>query len=674
MKHENKIKIISIIPAILIALLVIYFNKTNYANNNLFRFTHVVSSGNKISYSCALETALKDATLKTEQKSFICSIEKPVNSETFLDLLIYLKNAGAKNVIIDADSSLISKYNKIDEINNLFAENPKLFIETLCWNRSKSFVSHNSDSNINSFFSIRSHFPLSYTAAPQPAPNMFCTNKIHFCPYTENTGTMQDFLFRLDKKYVVTLPFALYAAKYDMKISDLRFEKNSIKIGGKTFYYDSQVRFAFKGGFVPHEKPEIFSIENKEKADVSDSLVFITSPKYKYSESDMFNWISIVLGQLRLLEHADPMFFPPEWISFLLSLMIFVLIFLLVVWINQFLPSFMILCTCFFSNFILYFFTVNFQNINYPLVGCILAAATGFVCAETVLFCKNKLWQFEVFKLFTHSAAMPLQKKIASDIATNKLKLSSQRVNAVFIQCEISGLPSSNTDSEEYMIHKNEIASDIESCICENNGIVCSVLSGYYSQLFDDKQYIYNPLNTVKQCRQRAFGRNMIIAVHHENEYFGYTKHICGKNKSFDEYKPLGNSLLFTEKMIKIAKKFNIKTVVSESMVKIISSQSGDKPHIRMLDRIKIKDTSFSERLFELIPEEDFQQKESLIELFHAGLKLCEQREWKHAAEYFSRCLKIDKNDMPSIVYLQRCKKFTTVSPKENWDGIYEID
>lgn len=669
MKRENKIKIISTIPAILIIMLVIYLSKTNYANNHLFRFTHVIPSGNKISYSSAHEAASK-----TIQKSFICSIEKPVSSEIFLDLLIYLKNAGAKNIIIETSSSLISKYNKIDEINNLFAENPKLFIETLRWDCAKSFVSHNPDSGINSLFSIRSRFPLSYTTTPQPVPSLFRTNKIHFCPYTENTGTMQDFLFRLNKKYVVTLPFALYAAKYGMKISDLRFEQNSIKIGNKTFYYDLQARFAFKEGFVPHEKPELFLIEDKEKVDVSDSLVFITNPKYEYSESSMFNWISIVLGQLQLLENANPMFFPPVWISFLLSLMIFVLIFLLAIWINQLLPSFMILCICFFSNFILYFFIANFQNINYPLVGCTLAAVTGFICAEAVLFCKNKLWQYEIFKLFKYSANISLQKKIAANIANNKLKLSSQRVNAAFIRCEISNLPSNNADSEEYLIHKNEISDSIENSICKNNGIICSTLCGYYSQLFDDKQYLYNPLNTVKQFSQRAFGKNLTIALHYSNEYFGYTKHIYGKNKSFDEYKPLGSSVLFTDKMIKIANKFNIKTIVSESMIKILSLQIDDKPHIRMLDKIRIKNTSFSERLFEFIPEEDFKQKESVIETFHAGLKLFEQHEWKNAAEYFSRCLKMDKNDMPSIVYLQRCKKFAAIPPKKNWDGVYEID
>ena len=167
MKQKNIIKIISIIPAIVIALSVTYLYKTNYANNNFFQFMHTVSDKNYFSYSEAQKEIRKSA-----QKSFICNIEKPIDSENFLDLLLYFKKSGAKRIIIESNSALISKYNKIDEINNLFSENPELFIETLCWDNVKSLTSHNNDTNINSLFSMRNHFPLSFTAKNQPEPNL----------------------------------------------------------------------------------------------------------------------------------------------------------------------------------------------------------------------------------------------------------------------------------------------------------------------------------------------------------------------------------------------------------------------------------------------------------------------------------------------------------------------
>ena len=110
-------------------------------------------------------------------------------------------------------------------------------------------------------------------------------------------------------------------------------------------------------------------------------------------------------------------------------------------------------------------------------------------------------------------------------------------------------------------------------------------------------------------------------------------------------------------------------------MLKAIKSFDSEKKlFVRPIDRIRIKNTTFSERLFELINDEDFKQKERILEHFHAGLKSFEQRKWKEAGEHFSQCLKIDKTDIPSAIYLQRCKNFILTSPKEDWNGVYEID
>ena len=667
MKHKNIINIISIIPAILMLLIATNLCKTNYANNSLFNFIHIIPSKNKISYSEAQKSASK-----TNQKSFICNIEKTIDSQDFLDLLTYLKKSGAKRIIIEGKNNFISKYNKLDEINELFATEPELFIETRCWDNAKTLRSHNNDDDTNSLFAIRTHFAFSHTAANQPVSNLFNAKKVHFCPYTKSVDSIQDFIFRLEKKYVVTLPFALLAAKYNMKISDLRFEEGKVQINDKTFYYDAQGRFAFKRGFVSYEKPQIFSASNMNEIDFSDAFVFICNASQKISEEHTFDWISTVLGQLQLLEKSDSMIFLPTYISILLTLLMFTLMFILTVWIKHFLSSFLVLCICFLGNFLLYFFTANFWNLNYPLAGCIFLALTGFICAIVTLFCRDKLWQIKVFKIFRYSASIQLQKNIAHRIAKNELELSSKKIKTAFIQCEISNLHSNNKDSEEYLIHKNEISENVENIIRKNNAVNCSHLCGYYSELFSDNQTA-DIFNTITQLNQRAFGRNLTIALHYNDEYFSNTKHAYDEKKSFEEYKPLGESLLVTNKMLKNAKKFNAKIIISENMMKVLIA-SGQNIHIRQLDKVKIKNSTFCQRLFEVIPEEDFKQKKQIIEYFHCGQKLFEQRKWKEASEYFSRCLKIDKTDMSAAIYLQRCRNFISSSPKEDWNGVYEID
>ena len=66
MKQKTTIRIISLIPAIILLLTITFLFKINYADNNLFRFTHIISSKDKISLSQAQKSAAE-----SEQKSFI---------------------------------------------------------------------------------------------------------------------------------------------------------------------------------------------------------------------------------------------------------------------------------------------------------------------------------------------------------------------------------------------------------------------------------------------------------------------------------------------------------------------------------------------------------------------------------------------------------------------------
>ena len=58
-----------------------------------------------------------------------------------------MKKSGAKRIIIEGKNNFISKYNKLDEINDLFATEPELFIETRCWDNAKTLRKYSSSNN-----------------------------------------------------------------------------------------------------------------------------------------------------------------------------------------------------------------------------------------------------------------------------------------------------------------------------------------------------------------------------------------------------------------------------------------------------------------------------------------------------------------------------------------------
>jgi len=65
------------------------------------------------------------------------------------------------------------------------------------------------------------------------------------------------------------------------------------------------------------------------------------------------------------------------------------------------------------------------------------------------------------------------------------------------------------------------------------------------------------------------------------------------------------------------------------------------------------------------------EEKKKVLELFAEGRKQYKLMEFEEAKKFFSRALKIDPEDGPSRVYLQRCDHYISNPPPEDWDGVF---
>ncbi|MEN2998395.1 MAG: tetratricopeptide repeat protein, partial [Brevinematia bacterium] len=64
--------------------------------------------------------------------------------------------------------------------------------------------------------------------------------------------------------------------------------------------------------------------------------------------------------------------------------------------------------------------------------------------------------------------------------------------------------------------------------------------------------------------------------------------------------------------------------------------------------------------------------KESTVRLlsyYKKGLSFYRNRDFTTAIQYFSECLRINPEDGPSKVYLERCKEYLQNPPPPDWDG-----
>ena len=102
---------------------------------------------------------------------------------------------------------------------------------------------------------------------------------------------------------------------------------------------------------------------------------------------------------------------------------------------------------------------------------------------------------------------------------------------------------------------------------------------------------------------------------------------------------------------------------------------AGEGFLFRKLDRIRVVGINEPIRIYELLEKKD-DAPEALfgqLELFHKAHELFEARQWKEAEKIFNILIKLNPEDSPLIAYRNRCKKYRSLLPKANWDGVYNL-
>ncbi len=62
-----------------------------------------------------------------------------------------------------------------------------------------------------------------------------------------------------------------------------------------------------------------------------------------------------------------------------------------------------------------------------------------------------------------------------------------------------------------------------------------------------------------------------------------------------------------------------------------------------------------------------------LLNYYNKGLHYYRNKDFSNALSYFEECIKINANDGPSRVYIERCKEYIQNPPSDDWDGVFEM-
>ncbi|WP_319416860.1 CHASE2 domain-containing protein [Marispirochaeta aestuarii] len=137
------------------------------------------------------------------------------------------------------------------------------------------------------------------------------------------------------------------------------------------------------------------------------------------------------------------------------------------------------------------------------------------------------------------------------------------------------------------------------------------------------------------------------------------------------DYTIMGNSVNLAARLEGVNKQYGTWILMSEQT----REAAGDSFAARQLDRVRVVGIHQPVRLYELIDETehlDSNTREGL-DTFHAALELFEEREWEEAEKLFRAATKLLPEDGPSGFYIERCRKFVSTPPAENWDGVFNL-
>ncbi len=141
-----------------------------------------------------------------------------------------------------------------------------------------------------------------------------------------------------------------------------------------------------------------------------------------------------------------------------------------------------------------------------------------------------------------------------------------------------------------------------------------------------------------------------------------------GSRDVFD-YTVMGDHVNLGSRLESANKYYGTNIMISEFTYEDVK----DDFYTRPLDLIRVKGKQKPIAVFELLASKQTKFSDmffQFIEYYEQGINAYRSQKWAEAIALLERCLKLNADDKPAAIYLQRSKEYQKEPPGENWDGV----
>ena len=145
-------------------------------------------------------------------------------------------------------------------------------------------------------------------------------------------------------------------------------------------------------------------------------------------------------------------------------------------------------------------------------------------------------------------------------------------------------------------------------------------------------------------------------------------------SKDVFDYTVMGDAVNLGARLESANKQYGTYLMISETT----KDEVKDHFRTRFLDSLVVKGKTEPIKVYELLGRINesrmpFLKDEALLEPYARGIDLYFNQEWDEGIAAFSEALKIDPNDGPSQLFLNRCEEYKQNPPPADWDGVFTM-